>query len=159
MCIFIFLFFSSLTTFLYYFDKSICHQAKFTTGLCTVPACFCQSNFSYPKTYFSEFDFLLVDRLGRGGAASAVHKPASISNQYHIWLLHRLRHTAGQCVPHLVLQVPSIGVDLKTDGMIFIRVCGHNLSKIKSAKNRALYLVAQKLARQSPEGVEVQETA
>ncbi len=66
-------------------------------------------------TYFSKFDLLLVDHSGRGGTASAVHKPASISNQHHIRLLHNLRQTTGQCVPHLVLQGSSIGVNLKID--------------------------------------------
>lgn len=65
-------------------------------------------------TYFCEFDLLLVDHTGRGGAAPAVHKPSSVSNQNHIGSLYNLRHPAGQRVPHLVLQGFSIGVDLKT---------------------------------------------
>lgn len=44
--------------------------------------------------YFSESDLLLVDHIGRGAIASAVHKPAPISNQRHIWLLHRLGQSA-----------------------------------------------------------------
>lgn len=110
-------------------------------------------------TYFSEYDVFLVDHSGRCGAASAVHKPASISNQNHIRLLHRLRQTAGQCVPHLVLQGPSIGVDLKTDGMIFMHECDKKLPKILQSPLQTLYLVAQELARQGPEGLQVKETA
>lgn len=89
----------------------MCHHHKATTGLCGL----FPLEELLPKTYFSEFDLLLVDHSGRGGAASAVHKPLSTSNHDHIGLLHNLRQTARQRVPHLVLQRSSIGVDLKTD--------------------------------------------
>lgn len=67
-------------------------------------------------TYFCEFDVLLVEHAGWGGAASAVHKPSSISNQNHIGSFYSLRQAAGQRVPHLVPQGSSVGVDLKTTG-------------------------------------------
>lgn len=38
-------------------------------------------------------------------------------------------------------------------------MCHHNLNKIKPANKYTIYLVAQKLARQSPERVKVEETA
>lgn len=71
-------------------------------------------SFSPPTTYFCEFDLLLVEHTGRGGAASAVHKPSSVSNQNDIGPFYSLRHPTGQRVPHLVLQGSAIGVDLKT---------------------------------------------
>lgn len=46
-------------------------------------------------TYFCELDLLLVDHAGWGGAASAVHKPASVSNQNNIGPLYQLRHPTG----------------------------------------------------------------
>lgn len=74
---------------------------------------------SSPKTYFSEFDLLLVIHFAGGGTASAVHKPPSVSNQNHIRLLHNLRQTACQCVPHLVLQGSSVGLNLKEGLYLF----------------------------------------
>lgn len=71
-------------------------------------------SFSPPTTYFCEFDLLLVEHTGRGGAACAVHKPSSVSNQNDIGPFYSLRHPTGQRVPHLVLQGSTIGVDLKT---------------------------------------------
>lgn len=121
--------------------------------------CFHQENISSPKTYFSEFDLLLVNHLGRGGAASAVHKPPSVSNQNHIRLLHNLRLTACQCVPHLVLQGSSIGVNLKEGLYSFECLCLHEKLQLIKWKMFLLYSVAQELARQTPEGVEVEKTA
>lgn len=66
------------------------------------------------STYFCECDLLLVDHTCWGGAAYAVHKPSSVSNQNDIGSFYSLRHPTGQRVPHLVLQGSSIGVDLKT---------------------------------------------
>lgn len=120
-------------------------------------SCFYWKKFSEPKTYFSEFDLLLVDHSGRGGAASAVHKPPSVSNQNHIRLVHRLRQATCQRVPHLVLQGSSVGIHLKTDLDVF-RLRRHKLSTIKSINNFTLHLVVQELARQGPKGVKVEET-
>lgn len=66
-----------------------------------------------PEPYLGEFDFFLVNHTGRGAIASAIHKPASISNQDNVRPLHRLTKSAGQCVPHLEFQGSSIGINLK----------------------------------------------
>jgi len=117
---FLSLFFFLWTTFFYH-NKCNAKMCRICTFLTT--------------TYFSEFDLPLVDHSGRGRVASAVHKPASVSDQHYIRLLHRLRQTAGQCVPHLELQGTSIGVNLKTVEIDVMLKLDNQESIIKSGEN------------------------
>ena len=102
--------------------KQNCHQSKSTTGLDRIKNVLIQR-----RTYLSEFDLFLDDLSGRCGAASAVHEPASVSNQDHIRLLHGVGQAAGQRVAHLVPQESPVGVDLKRGGMDFMRMLDRKL--------------------------------